>query len=502
VHFFIGGVRDKDRLARAGPIASTIICPHAATKIVPTATYNPFKCIKTNVFGAMKLIKKYQVITNRNYNCKMKQQIKKIIGFDSWTRGAHHYQRLLPAFATRSMQLTLVHIGSWGNDPDCPSEQQIGGLMVRDIRFYGGDDFERILDMELPDAVILLSTQTFAHRAFIRYCRQRSIPTLNLYHGLVNVQDYAVDSVAPVVSRVAHMRFVFSRIGKLFQHTLPCYVKSLLKTQATYKDWGRFLADIYNLATGVSQLRGASDDAKTSKCAVYVEADVEHAMHCYGVNKEDVVVVGNPDFLQFNLEQGMIGHWQAPEKVSKKTIMYIETGFASEGFFFKGVKGFSNHIINTSRSLATQGFQLCIKLKPHQEGFHLIEQSLKSAGIELVSNEAFLPKLMACSACIVETTTLAMVPTMMGMPLLLAQYGDLKSMSFGSVLTSYPRSYFLQDISGLSDILKKDAQTSDSTKLNAWVDLNVGPLPPEKMPERVEAIVEEMIAGSNRPVLT
>ena len=28
----------------------------AATKIVPTAEYNPFECIKTNVFGAMNVI--------------------------------------------------------------------------------------------------------------------------------------------------------------------------------------------------------------------------------------------------------------------------------------------------------------------------------------------------------------------------------------------------------------------------------------------------------------
>ena len=26
---------------------------HAATKIVPTAEYNPFECVKTNINGAM-----------------------------------------------------------------------------------------------------------------------------------------------------------------------------------------------------------------------------------------------------------------------------------------------------------------------------------------------------------------------------------------------------------------------------------------------------------------
>jgi len=55
VRFFIGDVRDKDRLARA--LRGIDFVVHAAaTKIVPTAEYNPFECVKTNVLGAMNLI--------------------------------------------------------------------------------------------------------------------------------------------------------------------------------------------------------------------------------------------------------------------------------------------------------------------------------------------------------------------------------------------------------------------------------------------------------------
>lgn len=55
VRFFIGDVRDKDRLARALKGIDFVVHA-AATKIVPTAEYNPFECVKTNVFGAMNLI--------------------------------------------------------------------------------------------------------------------------------------------------------------------------------------------------------------------------------------------------------------------------------------------------------------------------------------------------------------------------------------------------------------------------------------------------------------
>ena len=55
VRFFIGDIRDKDRLSRA--LSGIDYVVHAAaTKIVPTAEYNPFESVKTNIFGAMNLI--------------------------------------------------------------------------------------------------------------------------------------------------------------------------------------------------------------------------------------------------------------------------------------------------------------------------------------------------------------------------------------------------------------------------------------------------------------
>lgn len=55
VRFFIGDVRDKDRLLRALDGIDYVVHA-AATKIVPIAEYNPFECVKTNVMGAMNLI--------------------------------------------------------------------------------------------------------------------------------------------------------------------------------------------------------------------------------------------------------------------------------------------------------------------------------------------------------------------------------------------------------------------------------------------------------------
>src|SRR5690554_2457516 len=55
IRFFIGDVRDKERLYRALDGVDYVVHA-AATKIVPTAEYNPFECVKTNINGAMNLI--------------------------------------------------------------------------------------------------------------------------------------------------------------------------------------------------------------------------------------------------------------------------------------------------------------------------------------------------------------------------------------------------------------------------------------------------------------
>jgi Polysaccharide biosynthesis protein len=56
LRFFIGDVRDTSRLELAMRDIDVVV--HAAAlKIVPTAEYNPFECILTNVHGAENMVK-------------------------------------------------------------------------------------------------------------------------------------------------------------------------------------------------------------------------------------------------------------------------------------------------------------------------------------------------------------------------------------------------------------------------------------------------------------
>lgn len=71
LRYFIGDVRDRDRLNLAARGVDLIVHA-AATKIVPTAEYNPFEAIKTNVMGAMNVIE-----------CALAQKVRKVVALST-----------------------------------------------------------------------------------------------------------------------------------------------------------------------------------------------------------------------------------------------------------------------------------------------------------------------------------------------------------------------------------------------------------------------------------
>ena len=71
LRFFIGDVREKERLYRAMSGVDYVVHA-AATKIVPTAEYNPFESVRTNVIGAMNVI-----------DACIDQKVKKVIALST-----------------------------------------------------------------------------------------------------------------------------------------------------------------------------------------------------------------------------------------------------------------------------------------------------------------------------------------------------------------------------------------------------------------------------------
>ena len=116
VRFFIGDVRDKDRLHRALHNIDYVVHA-AATKIVPTAEYNPFECVKTNINGAMNLI-----------DACIDQKVKKVVALS--TDKASSPINLYGATKLASDKLFIASNSSYaGGHKTCFSVVRYGNVM-------------------------------------------------------------------------------------------------------------------------------------------------------------------------------------------------------------------------------------------------------------------------------------------------------------------------------------------------------------------------------------
>ena len=116
VRFFIGDVRDKDRLYRALYKVDYVVHA-AATKIVPTAEYNPFECVKTNIVGAMNLI-----------DASIDQGVKKVVALS--TDKASSPINLYGATKLASDKLFVASNSSYaGGQKTCFSIVRYGNVM-------------------------------------------------------------------------------------------------------------------------------------------------------------------------------------------------------------------------------------------------------------------------------------------------------------------------------------------------------------------------------------
>lgn len=419
--------------------------------------------------------------------------MKLIIGFDSWTTGSHHYEKLVSAFEKNGYQLLLIHIGSWGHDKNRQKEEYIGKLKVRDISYYTDQSFLSILFIEKPEAIIFLSTRAFAHQAFNRYAIHLNIPTVHLAHGLVGVQVINADNPAYKTNYNSLFSIWTQRIGKNVTKLIPCYMRALIYTKATTHDWFAFGKELYDKAFAKNNNNILAPlDAKTTIGLVYTKADIPFFRDGHHLDEKDIYIVGNPDLIRFNLQNEDFGMGLNQNSTDKKEIIYIDTALIQAGLVFQGEVEYVSHLANTHQRLAEQGYQMIVKLHPSHVNTG-VPAALTKLEIEICLNADFVNRLKKCTAAMVEPSSAAMIPALMAKPLLLIQYGKFVDQRYGTVLSSYPRARFLKNIEETTDVLETEYSELNYIEFKDWFNDNSGPLPAERVPHRVIQAVRNVI---------
>lgn len=419
--------------------------------------------------------------------------MKTILGFDSWTAGSQYFERLVPEFEKRGYKLILIHIGSWGHDKGRPVEEMIGRLHVRDISYYGAYSIPEILEQEKPVAILFMSTRALAHMAFNRYARYKNIPTCHMYHGLVMVQAYGDGESAYEVNYIRHLYIFITRIAKNIFNIIPFYVNSIRLTTHSMRDWISLLDVVIRRGTGfLNTVDPYIADTGTDIGCVYTEADVEHMHRNYRIPLSSIHVVGNPDLSVFGANIHDIGYALTRAECSD-TLIYIDTALIEAGVVFDSANDFIQHILHTRDELISIGFKLSVKLHPAHYKTETPD-ILIANDVTLCANENFISLLKSSSAVIVEPSTAAIIPALIGVPVLLAQYGQLSKQAYGAVLRTYPRSRSLTNLSSTRIILSAEQDSLSVDSVMQWIEINSGPMPAEDMPERAVQAMCDLIA--------
>ena len=417
----------------------------------------------------------------------------KVIFFDSWKGGAHNYARHLDTMAAADIDAFLLHLGSWGNEEHYEKEEYVGKLKARDISYYTGAGFEEIIKREKPDLVLFLSIHTFAHRAFNRYCQKHNIPTILLYHGFIRVQDVDNNSKgAYKVNFLSYGMFILKRLPKMFRHTLPCYIRSIMRTNGGLDDYLAFFQNIIDAFVKPATFKVAKD-SQTNRCLIYAGPDRIHARNVYGLKDEDIIEVGNPDLSAFGINDNDIGCRFKANANESDEVFYLDTALTAVGLIFKSEQEYLKFLSETNKVLMSKGKRLVLKPHPDTRKNYKAED-FEKAGIEVVANADMIVRMRNAYAVLAEPTSLAIVPALMGLPLCLVAYDQASDLRYGQVLTSYPKSIMLTDINNIVDDTTRINKEDTEVRTQEWIQLNAGPLPAKEMPKRVVSVILDLIA--------
>lgn len=115
IRYFIGDVRDKERLNRAFQ-GVDIVIHAAALKQVPAAEYNPFEAVKTNIIGAQNVI-----------NVAIDQKVKRVVALS--TDKAANPINIYGATKLCSDKLFIAGNAYVGRDETCFSVVRYGNVV-------------------------------------------------------------------------------------------------------------------------------------------------------------------------------------------------------------------------------------------------------------------------------------------------------------------------------------------------------------------------------------
>lgn len=300
----------------------------------------------------------------------------KILFLDSWTKGIHNFSSVACELRSMGVNSMLIHWGSWGNEPDRPDEEIIDDLLCRDIRYYGTNLLHKVLTHEMPNVVVVLTTNTLANRAVILAARSLRVTSCFLMHGVVFVGDKREADTPGMEENHRAMRW--KRASKYLRYVLPNYFYSGIKHSPLFLLSTSPYRLVWNSFSSPAQYYWSpppSPELQCDRALVWAEVYREHYHQTFGYSLDMIDVVGPPPLdpviklLSQPPSQPEISAFLQQHKIpaDRSICVYLESATVESK-----IKGWNRdsrlaHFDEIIQLVAEAGRQLIVKLHPATE---------------------------------------------------------------------------------------------------------------------------------------
>ncbi len=298
---------------------------------------------------------------------------KKVLFWDSWTRGIHNFIPIADKLRKNDDSCLLVHRGSWGSEEGRPTEEYIEGLLVRDISYYNTSFVYKVIKEEKPDCVLILTTSYFMDRAIILACRALGVKSFFLMHGIRAVGDNLSESVTVLEDDLRKKRW--SRGWKYLRYTLPNYFVSGTFSDAFFP----FRISPYKLILGTFLnpakylfMPPPSSEMYCDVGLIWANEYVSLFRDQFGYPEERLKVVGHPPLDDvFGKKNGPLNPTERETLLESIGLtvdcdytLYLEDAFVESGFEGWTDESRRQHLSEIAIAVKKAGKSLVIKVHP------------------------------------------------------------------------------------------------------------------------------------------
>jgi hypothetical protein len=355
----------------------------------------------------------------------------KILFIDSWTRGIHNFVPIANELKNYGWESLLVHRGSWGHDSNRPLEEKIDGILCRDFQYYKTRFIYKVLKVEKPDLVLILTTNYLFDRAVILASKSQGIKSCFMMHGIRGINDIDVQKSTPNDS---FFQKRWQRAGKFLFHIIPNYYLSGLSNNW----WFLFRVEPYSILLKLFfkphkylLFPPPSSEIHCDLALVWGNAYKQFFIKEYGYPENRVTVVGHPPLDPvFHLlnnppnQQKKIAFLDAHFiLVDKPYCVYLADGSVEQGQVGWTIENRIKHLDEIALLCKKASRQLVIKLHPATDKFPIQAHFSEDDHVHVFSKLNLNLLIMWCESVIGQGSTTNDIAIIMQKPLFLPAWG-------------------------------------------------------------------------------